>query len=175
MILLAIILSNCSKKCFFYSSESSDTSGPACPPRYCGQHLWGIHQIASDLLPESSGVCASVPQPFPGVYSAARSVPLIPSVAIYVCAKYLIALWRWSNTIAHFSVATCSATGDLGLSLGAFCLGKISLRPLVVHTLWKHVKIEQMHTIFRFQICQHHLSDYCSNVYFLMLLICQIA
>lgn len=74
---------SCPAKCvfwppFFYSSESSDTADPACAQRPSGQHLWGIHQITSDLLPESSGVCPSVPQPFPSVYSAVRSVSHIP-------------------------------------------------------------------------------------------------
>lgn len=61
----------------FHSSESCDTADPTCAQRHSGQYLWGIHQIPSDMLSESSGVCPSVPQPFPGVYSAARSVSVI--------------------------------------------------------------------------------------------------
>lgn len=57
-------------------SESSHTADPACTQRLGRQHLRGIHQITSDLLSESPRVRASVPQHFPGVYSAARSVSL---------------------------------------------------------------------------------------------------
>lgn len=70
----SFVLFKCQISSFFYFSESSDTADPACAQRHCRQHLWGIHQVTSDLLPESSGVCPSVPHPFPSVYSAARSV-----------------------------------------------------------------------------------------------------
>lgn len=55
-------------------SESGHPADSAYPQRHCGQHLRRIHQITSDLLPESSGVCPSVAQPFPGVHPAPRSV-----------------------------------------------------------------------------------------------------
>lgn len=56
------------------NSEGSDTPDPACAQRLGGQHLRGIHQIATDLLPEPSGVGAGVPQPFSSVHPAVRSV-----------------------------------------------------------------------------------------------------
>lgn len=86
---------------FFYSSESGDTADPACAQRPSGQHLWGIHQITSDLLPESSGICPSVPQPFPSVYSAARSVSLIHSFSRVW--KNVITLLRRSSPSILFS------------------------------------------------------------------------
>lgn len=55
------------------ASESGDTANSACAPRRRRQHLGRIHQVPSDLLPESSGVCPSVPQPLPSVHPAARS------------------------------------------------------------------------------------------------------
>lgn len=58
----------------FPCSESSHAADPARTQRLGRQHLWGIHQIASDLLSESAGVRTSVPQHFPSIYSAARSV-----------------------------------------------------------------------------------------------------
>lgn len=73
--------------CFSFScSESSHTADPARPERPGRQHLWGIHQITSDLLSESAGVRTSVPQHFPSIYSAARSV-LVTSITTGMTAE----------------------------------------------------------------------------------------
>lgn len=69
---------------FVDSSEGRNPADTACAQRPGGQHLWGIHQIETDLLPESSGVCPSVPQSFPSVYSAARSVSLPYNLSVHL-------------------------------------------------------------------------------------------
>lgn len=69
---------------FIDSSEGCNPADTACAQRPSGQHLWGIHQIKTDLLPESPGVCPSVPQSFPSVYSAARSVSLTYNLAVHL-------------------------------------------------------------------------------------------
>lgn len=57
---------------FLSSSESGDPADAACAQGHRGQHLRGIHQVASDLLPEPSGVGPSLTQPLPSVHPAAR-------------------------------------------------------------------------------------------------------
>lgn len=90
-------------------SENSAAADPACAQRHREQHLRGIHQITSDLLPESPGVCPSVTQPLPSFYSAARweTNPGFTWFANwYLCEKFDHSVYQDEEQCNIFSLIT---------------------------------------------------------------------